>query len=76
MLKIKLWPSLIFLALYNSTSSAGSCTMKLWQKFLGITAFTLILLGASGYWYVFVADAPQLDPPKTSAVGTGMTFKL
>lgn len=50
--------------------------MKLWQKFLGITAITLTLLGAGGYWYVFVADAPQLDPPKTSAIGTGMTFKL
>jgi enterochelin esterase-like enzyme len=50
--------------------------MKHWQKLLGITSIILFLLGVGGYWYIFVAEAPQLDPPATSAIGTGMTFKL
>jgi hypothetical protein len=30
-------------------------------KVLGIGAGTILLLGATGYWYVFIAGAPQLD---------------
>lgn len=36
-------------------------------KVLGIGAGTILLLGATGYWYVFIAGAPQLDPPKVVA---------
>ncbi len=33
-------------------------------------------LAAAGYWYVFIAGAPQLDPPIVSTAGTGMNFQL
>jgi hypothetical protein len=47
-----------------------------WKKQL-LTAFgTLLALTGAGYWYVFVAGAPQFDPPQTEAVGADLTFKL
>lgn len=49
--------------------------MKL-SKLLLIGAGTLLLLGGGGFWYVFIAGAPQLDPPKTSIPGGDLTFKL
>lgn len=42
--------------------------------FAGTLAFSLI--AATGYWYVFIADAPQLDPPATNVAGADLTFKL
>ncbi|MEG4205855.1 hypothetical protein QUA20_18225 [Microcoleus sp. Pol7_A1] len=44
-------------------------------KVLGIGAGTILLLGASGYWYVFIAGAPQLDPPKVVA-DADLNFQL
>src|SRR6476469_308793 len=44
-------------------------------KVLGIGAGTILLLGASGYWYVFIAGAPQLDPPKVVA-DADLNFEL
>ncbi|MGH2413054.1 MAG: alpha/beta hydrolase-fold protein, partial [Microcystaceae cyanobacterium] len=40
----------------------------------GTVIFTLV--AASGYWYVFMAGAPPLDPPSTSIAGTDLTFQL
>ncbi|MBE9225083.1 esterase family protein [Phormidium sp. LEGE 05292] len=48
--------------------------MKL-GKILTIFSLTLAILAASGYWYVFIAGAPQLDPPKAEA-NTGLKFEL
>jgi enterochelin esterase-like enzyme len=48
--------------------------MKL-KKFLLFSISTLGILSAIGYWYVFVAGAPQLDPPQTQ-VEPGLTFHL
>lgn len=36
---------------------------------------TLAILLGSGYWYVFIAGAPQLDPPQVEK-NTGLTFQL
>jgi len=33
------------------------------------------LLSGAGYWYVFIAGAPQLDPPEVEA-NTGLSFQL
>ena len=44
-------------------------------KVLGIGAGTILLLGATGYWYVFIAGAPQLDPPKI-IVDADLKFEL
>jgi hypothetical protein len=47
-----------------------------WKKLL-LTAFgTLLALTGAGYWYVFVAGAPEFDPPQTEAVGADLIFKL
>ncbi|HLO83909.1 MAG TPA: alpha/beta hydrolase-fold protein [Nostocaceae cyanobacterium] len=40
---------------------------------VGITTFTILL--SSGYWYVFIAGAPQLDPPQVEN-NTGLTFQI
>lgn len=40
-----------------------------------IAAGIVMTLAASGYWYVFVAGAPQFDPPKAEA-NTGLTFQV
>lgn len=37
---------------------------------------TVATLATAGYWYVFIAGAPQLDPPIISTAGTGMNFQL
>jgi enterochelin esterase-like enzyme len=39
----------------------------------GICVVAIILL--SGYWYVFIAGTPQVDPPEIAA-NTGLTFQL
>jgi enterochelin esterase-like enzyme len=49
---------------------------KHWKILLGTSATALTLLIGTGIWYVFVAGAPQLDPPAISEPGTGMTFQL
>ena len=50
--------------------------MKLrFGKVIGIFAGTIALLTATGYWYVFIAGAPQLDPPQVEQ-NTGLTFQL
>lgn len=50
--------------------------MKRWMgKIFGLGAGTLFLLGATGYWYVFIAGAPQLDPPQVEK-NTGLNFEL
>ncbi|MDF5714207.1 MAG: alpha/beta hydrolase-fold protein [Rhizonema sp. NSF051] len=49
---------------------------KRWKILTGIGAATLTLLVGAGYWYVFIAGAPQLDPPPTNVAGSEMTFKL
>ncbi len=46
-----------------------------WKILLG-AATILTLLTGTGAWYVFVAGAPQLDPPTVNEPGTGMAFKL
>ncbi len=43
---------------------------------LAVACFSVLLsLGVSGYWYVFIAGAPQIDPPK-AAKDTGLTFQV
>ncbi len=46
-----------------------------YTKVLGIAA-TIATLAGIGYWYVFIAGAPQLDPPATNVPDSGMTFSL
>lgn len=46
------------------------------RNILLVCAATVATLAGVGYWYVFIAGAPQLDPPVTSTAGTGMTFQL
>ena len=46
------------------------------KKILTISLGTLLFLGGAGYCYVFVAGAPQLDPPTTNFAGSDLTFKL
>ncbi|MGE5655881.1 MAG: alpha/beta hydrolase [Actinomycetota bacterium] len=45
------------------------------SKLVVIGAGALLLLGGTGYWYVFIAGAPQLDPPPVEA-NTGLNFEL
>lgn len=47
----------------------------LFGKVIGIFAGAIALLAATGYWYVFIAGAPQLDPPQVER-NTGLTFQL
>ena len=46
------------------------------RNHLLVGAATVATLVGLGCWYVFIAGAPQLDPPVTSTAGTGMTFQL
>jgi enterochelin esterase-like enzyme len=48
---------------------------KHWKILLGASTAVLTLVGA-GIWYVFVAGAPQLDPPVINEADSGMTFTL
>lgn len=43
---------------------------------LGVGALALCLIIATGYWYVFIAGAPQFDPPAINVPDSGMTFSL
>ena len=45
------------------------------RKILGISTGIIMFLAAGGYYYVFVAGAPQLDPPQIEA-DTGLTFEI
>lgn len=45
------------------------------KKILMVGVGTLAILLGSGYWYVFIAGAPQLDPPQVEK-NTGLTFQL
>lgn len=51
-------------------------TVMKWKKLLTISLSTILTLGGVGYWYVFIAGAPQFDPPQTEAMGADLTFKL
>ncbi|GAC1469654.1 MAG: hypothetical protein NVSMB70_14740 [Chamaesiphon sp.] len=35
----------------------------------------MVIFAATGYWYVFIAGAPQLDPPQVTT-NTGLKFQL
>lgn len=48
--------------------------MKLSKVFISFVVAIALLAGA-GYWYVFIAGAPQLDPPQEQA-DTGLNFQL
>lgn len=48
--------------------------MKFSRVLMSFAIATSILVGA-GYWYVFIAGAPQLDPPEEQA-DTGLKFQL
>ncbi|MFB2969616.1 alpha/beta hydrolase [Aerosakkonema sp. BLCC-F183] len=45
------------------------------RKILIICASTVTILAGGGYWYVFIAGVPQLDPPQVER-NTGLTFQL
>lgn len=45
------------------------------KKILLVGVGTLAILLSGGYWYVFIAGAPQLDPPQVEK-NTGLTFQL
>ena len=45
-------------------------------KLLIIGVGIVTLLAGAGYWYVFIAGAPQPDRPQTNTVDSGMTFRL
>lgn len=47
-----------------------------WKILLSAGAATLALLASAGYWYVFIAGAPQLDRPSTDASGSALKFHL
>jgi enterochelin esterase-like enzyme len=49
--------------------------MKL-KKILLLSLGTLLVLGGAGYSYVFLAGAPQLDPPSRQIKGTGLSWQL
>lgn len=58
-------------------SHISNLRLKLkYGKILGIGAATVVLLAGVGYSYVFIAGAPQLDPPATNVADSGMTFSL
>lgn len=46
-----------------------------YSKVLGIAAATVATLAGIGYWYVFIAGSPQLDPPQVQQ-NTGLKFQL
>jgi enterochelin esterase-like enzyme len=51
--------------------------MKLFSvKSLAIGTGLLALLGLAGYWYVFVAQAPPLNPPPTTDPSGKLSFKV
>lgn len=49
--------------------------MKL-SKGILISIGMLLILGGTGYWYVFLADAPQFDPPPITVAGSDLSFQL
>ncbi|MBD2580393.1 alpha/beta hydrolase-fold protein [Oscillatoria sp. FACHB-1406] len=46
-----------------------------WRNFLLGSFSTLLVLLGGGFWYVFVAGTPQLDPPPIEA-DTGLSFQI
>ena len=49
--------------------------MKFKQILVGFVG-AVAIVAATGYWYVMVAGAPQLDPPPVTREATGMRFQL
>ncbi|HEY9618448.1 MAG TPA: alpha/beta hydrolase-fold protein [Microcoleaceae cyanobacterium] len=49
--------------------------MKKWGKILLAGTVTLAMLAGAGFWYVFIADAPQLDAPQAER-NTGLSFQV
>lgn len=45
------------------------------KRFLWVGASVLTVLAGAGYWYVFVAGAPQLDAPVIAAAATDLKFQ-
>jgi enterochelin esterase-like enzyme len=45
------------------------------RAILTASAIALALVAGTGYWYVFLANAPQLDPPPAEA-NTGLSFNV
>lgn len=45
------------------------------KKLLLVSAAVLAAVSAGGYWYVFIAGAPQLDPPPVET-NTGLNFQV
>jgi enterochelin esterase-like enzyme len=48
---------------------------RAFKLLLGLSGGFILVLVA-GSWYVFVAGAPQLDPPAINEANSGMSFKL
>jgi enterochelin esterase-like enzyme len=46
------------------------------KPILIVGTLSLSLIIATGYWYVFIAGAPQLDPPAINVPGSDMTFSI
>jgi enterochelin esterase-like enzyme len=47
-----------------------------WKAILGASALVFGILGATSYWYVFVAGAPQLDASPPITQEAGMAFQM
>lgn len=45
-------------------------------KVLAVGTLFLALLGSAGYWYVFIAQAPPLDPPPTKDPSGRLSFEI
>jgi enterochelin esterase-like enzyme len=45
-------------------------------KFLAIATGIFLILAGAGYWYVFVAGAPQFDAPVINTKATDLNFKV
>ncbi len=48
---------------------------RLSRTLLILSALGLTVLAVGGYWYVFIAGAPQIDPPKAE-LETGLSFRV
>jgi enterochelin esterase-like enzyme len=56
--------------------TATSYSGKKIRNFLIAGIGTIAFLAGAGYCYVFIAGAPQLDPPQINQKDSGMTFQL
>ncbi|MGB7518551.1 MAG: hypothetical protein WA896_02830 [Spirulinaceae cyanobacterium] len=49
------------------------------RKFLLLAIASLVvtlLVAGAIYWYIYIAGAPQLDPPQETTKNTGMQFEV